>query len=96
MLGKIKIITKQKKKLFNQVFLAIRNRRLVFAAFIRVSSGVFSILGAFIILFLMVNNPTEEENIVLYKAIMVVLALATYTTNWYYDYKYLIIRFKQI
>ncbi len=85
-----------KKYVFHRVVRAVRKLRLKQASFLRTSNKFIPVVGAFFVLLKVINisNPSEE-NIVIYKSLMIVIAIATLITDWYFDYLNLCIRFKK-
>jgi hypothetical protein len=92
----IQAVRTPKRYMFNRVVRAIRKYRLKRASFLRTSNKLIPVVGAFFVLFKVINisNPSEE-NIVLYKSLMIVIAVATLVTDWYFDYLNLCLRFKK-
>lgn len=81
--------------MFNMVVRAIRKCRLKSASFLRTSNSFAPVIGAVFVLVKVINMPnSSEENIVISKSLMIVFAIATLITNWYFDYKTLCLRFK--
>jgi len=80
-----------KRYIFKMVFRAIRNKRFIFAAFLRINKSVIALFVAIFILIQVINMPIHtEEGIVLIKIVMVIVAIAAVISDWRFSYKEII------
>ena len=91
----INAISIPKQYMFNRVVCAIRKRLIKRAAFLRTSNKIIPVIGAIVVLVKVINRSNlSDENMIIYKVLMVVIAIAALITDWYFDYLRLSIRFK--
>jgi hypothetical protein len=84
-----------KRYFYRIVFRAIRSQRFNFAAFVCISNSIRPVICAISVLVKVIHNHDfTQENIVLYKSLMVVIAAAEMAANWYFKHDELCLIFK--
>ena len=88
-----KIFKKKRQLLFNKVLSLVRTGDYKTAAFLRTSKTLLKILAATIVLINLIYIVVPNDDSIFYQAIIVVISILSSITDWYYDWKNLVVRF---